>query len=96
MWDRQKIQMSEYQIQDFLKLHFDKNKFRILESKVAFIVGRLRKLKRHSSKLPYVAELYALYIQTLEVFFINLLFLSGKTIDPLFITTHLQAASATA
>ncbi|NBV83674.1 hypothetical protein EBR57_06090, partial [bacterium] len=79
--------MKAYQIREFLWLHFDKTKFRIFESKVAFICGRLRKLKRHSSKLPYIAELNGMYNQILENYFINLLLLSGKNVDPLFISS---------
>lgn len=67
---------------DFLKkevdLYFKDIDFGYWEKRLSHILLKLRTLKTNESKSMYLVDCYSVYLQLLEIFFINILALSAK------------------
>lgn len=73
---------------NFIKEYFENIDFNYWEKRLNFCIGKLNSLKTEKAKEPYNIDLYAIYLQILEIFFINVLILSygeGRFLDHIFI-----------
>lgn len=65
-------------IKQFMLDYFNNINFNYWDKRLNFALDKILKLKRDKSKSYYLIDIYSIYLQLLEIFFVNTLILSTK------------------
>jgi len=65
-------------VKQFMVDYFKNIDFDYWEKRLNFSLDKILKLKKNKSKSYYVVDIYSIYLQLLEIFFINVLILSSR------------------
>lgn len=65
-------------VKQFMVDYFENIDFDYWEKRLNFSFDKITKLKRNKSKSYYLIDIYSIYLQLLEIFFVNTLILSVK------------------
>jgi hypothetical protein len=77
-WVYRGLSMAETALKQFMFDYFNRINFNYWEKRASMTTEKLKRLKTLQAKSPYIIDYYSMYVQLLEILFINTLILSGQ------------------